>query len=133
MNARDPCAGIALGWGMAAAMLVAMSAAADDLAYRPIRGASPEPLASAGPVSREELAGFLDGVMATQLRNKPAAGAVVAVVKDGEVFLARGYGYEDVEKQVAADPAESLFRPGSISKLVTWTAVMQQVEQGKLD
>ena len=31
------------------------------------------------------------------------------------------------------DPETTLFRPGSISKLFTWTAVMQQVEQGKLD
>ena len=30
-------------------------------------------------------------------------------------------------------PQRTLFRPGSVSKLVTWTAVMQQVEQGKLD
>jgi CubicO group peptidase (beta-lactamase class C family) len=31
------------------------------------------------------------------------------------------------------DPKQTLFRPGSVSKLVTWTAVMQQVEQGKVD
>ena len=31
------------------------------------------------------------------------------------------------------DPALTLFRPGSVSKLLTWTAVMQLVEQGKID
>src|SRR5690606_35310692 len=31
------------------------------------------------------------------------------------------------------DPVATLFRPGSVSKLFTWTAVMQLVEQGKLD
>ena len=31
------------------------------------------------------------------------------------------------------DPKLTLFRPGSVSKLFTWTAVMQQVEQGKID
>jgi CubicO group peptidase (beta-lactamase class C family) len=47
--------------------------------------------------------------------------------------LAKGYGFEDVENLVPVDPAETLFRPGSISKLFTWVAVMQLVEQGKLD
>ncbi|OLE47020.1 MAG: hypothetical protein AUG46_07870 [Acidobacteria bacterium 13_1_20CM_3_58_11] len=61
------------------------------------------------------------------------AGAVVAVVKDGKVLFAKGYGFSDVEKRKSVSPAETLFRPGSISKLFTWTSVMQLVEQGKLD
>jgi hypothetical protein len=61
------------------------------------------------------------------------AGAVVAVVKDGKVLTERGYGYSDVEKRAPVDPKRTLFRPGSVSKLVTWTAVMQLVEQGKID
>lgn len=59
--------------------------------------------------------------------------AVVAVVKDGEVLLQKGYGYSDVAARKPVDPELTLFRPGSVSKLFTWTAVMQQVEQGKLD
>src|SRR3546814_1498657 len=61
------------------------------------------------------------------------AGAVVVVVKDGQALLQKGYGYADLEKHTPVDPADTLFRPGSISKLFTWTAVMQLVEQGKLD
>ena len=38
-----------------------------------------------------------------------------------------------VEKRTPVDPERTLFRPGSVSKLFTWTAVMQQVEQGKID
>ena len=67
------------------------------------------------------------------MKSGPVAGAVVVVVKDGQVFFQKGYGYEDVEKQAPVDPAQTLFRPGSVSKLFTWTAVMQLVEQGKLD
>ncbi len=61
------------------------------------------------------------------------AGAVVVVVKDGEILTERGFGYRDVASKKPVDPKLTLFRPGSVSKLFTWTAVMQLVEQGKLD
>src|SRR5207237_8867777 len=76
---------------------------------------------------------FLDGLLPAQLEREDIAGAVVAVVKDGKVLFAKGYGFSDVEKRKSVSPAETLFRPGSISKLFTWTSVMQLVEQGKLD
>ena len=76
---------------------------------------------------------FLDGFVPMQLQRENIAGAVVLVVKDGNVLFSRGYGYSNVEKKTAVSPDATLFRPGSISKLFTWTAVMQLVEQGKLD
>jgi len=76
---------------------------------------------------------WLDGYMPYALHNGDIAGAVVTVVKDGRVLTARGYGYADIARRRTVDPARTLFRPGSVSKLVTWTAVMQQVEAGRLD
>ena len=67
------------------------------------------------------------------LRTGDIAGAVVAIVKDGKVLTERGYGFSDVAKHTPVDPKRTLFRPGSVSKLFTWTAVMQLVEQGKID
>jgi CubicO group peptidase (beta-lactamase class C family) len=61
------------------------------------------------------------------------AGAVVVVVKDGAVLFEKGYGYSDMTARTAVGPDKTLFRIGSTSKLFTWTAVMQLVEQGKLD
>ena len=61
------------------------------------------------------------------------AGAVVAVVVGDKLVFAKGYGYADVERRKRVDPETTMFRVGSISKLFTWTAVMQQVEEGKLD
>ena len=61
------------------------------------------------------------------------AGAVVVVVKDGQVLTQRGFGYADIDKRTPVSPETTLFRTGSVSKLTTWTAVMQLVEQGKLD
>jgi CubicO group peptidase (beta-lactamase class C family) len=80
-----------------------------------------------------DLEAYLDGMMPAQLARENIAGAVIAVVKDGHVLFAKGYGFSDVEKRTPVTPDSTLFRPGSISKLFTWTSVMQQVEQGKLD
>jgi CubicO group peptidase (beta-lactamase class C family) len=76
---------------------------------------------------------FLDGFVPMQLEREDIAGAVVLVVKDSAILFAKGYGYSDVEKKTPVTVDATLFRPGSISKLFTWTAVMQLVEQGKLD
>ena len=84
-------------------------------------------------LTREDLEAWLDGFIPFALGKGDIAGATVVVVKDGQVLLQKGYGYADVEKKLPVDPERSLFRPGSISKLFTWTAVMQQVEQGKID
>ena len=86
----------------------------------------------AGPTDPVELEAFMDGLMASEMAANHIPGAVVVVVKDGEVLLAKGYGYADLETRAPVDPAATLFRPGSISKLFVWTSVMQLAEQGKL-
>ena len=85
-----------------------------------------------GPADPAELGAFMDGLLASQMEADHVRGAVVVVVKDGEVFFAKGYGFADLEGKTPVDPAKTLFRPGSVSKLFTWTSVMQLVEQGKL-
>src|SRR5262249_7394030 len=70
---------------------------------------------------------------AGQLEAYRVAGLTVAVVKDGRLFFTKGYGWADVDHRVPVVADKTLFRPGSVSKLFTWTAVMQLVEQGKLD
>lgn len=80
-----------------------------------------------------ELETFLDSVIMAQLNDLHIAGATVAVVKDGEVFFTKGYGYADVEKQAPVNPESTVYFVGSIAKLFTWTAVMQLFERGQLD
>ncbi len=96
-----------------------------------------QPPQPAGPSTHEmttdDVSAFLDGIMPQQLAREDIAGAVVSVVKDGKVVFAKGYGYADVAKKKPVSPDATLFRPGSISKLFTWTSIMQLVEQGKLD
>src|SRR5215469_11000700 len=88
---------------------------------------------SAHEMTASDVESFLDGLMPLQLERDDIGGAVVAVVKDGKPIFAKGYGYADVAKQKPVSAGDTLFRIGSISKLFTWTAVMQLVEQGKLD
>lgn len=80
-----------------------------------------------------DLEAWLDGLVPYVLEQADVAGSVVVVVKNGQVLLEKGYGYSDLAARKPVDPKGTLFRPGSISKLFTWTAVMQLVEQGKLD
>ncbi|MBA2682520.1 MAG: serine hydrolase [Ktedonobacteraceae bacterium] len=92
------------------------------------RSSTPTPLGNP-----QELETFLDGVMSKQLADDHIPGATVSIVKDGHVLLDKGYGYADIQqgKKVQAD--STLFRLGSVSKLFTWTAMMQLVEEGKVD
>ncbi len=86
-----------------------------------------------GPSDSLELQAFLDGLIGKQMEESHIEGAAVSVVKDGQLFFAKGYGYADREQGLPFDPESSLFPIGSISKLFTATAVMQLAEQGRLD
>ncbi len=97
--------------------------------------AAPVAKTAAAPVAldKADLEAWLDGYLPYALERGRIPGAVVVVVKDGQVVLEKGYGFSDVAKRAPVLPETTLFRPGSVSKLFTWTAVMQQVEAGKID
>jgi CubicO group peptidase (beta-lactamase class C family) len=84
-------------------------------------------------LNKADVDAWLDGFLPYALHTGDIPGAVVVVVKDGQILTARGFGYADLARRTPVDPERTLFRPGSISKLFTWTAVMQLVEQHKLD
>jgi len=88
---------------------------------------------AAMPLTSVDAEAWLDGLMPAALRTARVPGAVVVVVKDGQVLVQKGYGWADWDKHVPVDAKRTLFRPGSVSKLFTWVAVMQQVDQGKLN
>jgi CubicO group peptidase (beta-lactamase class C family) len=80
-----------------------------------------------------DLGSFFDGIVPLQLERSDIAGASVMVMQNGQVLLRKGYGYADLKNKRPVDPATTVFRLASISKLFTWVSVMQLVEQGKLD
>jgi len=127
-------------------LLLVAAMAAGVAAAPPIQtGPAPQPARSSAAMSvavapsgthaltRSDLEAYFDGFFPDALARADIAGAVVVVVKDGNVLLEKGYGFSDLKTRKPVDPVRTLFRPGSISKLFTWTSVMQLVEQGKLD
>jgi CubicO group peptidase (beta-lactamase class C family) len=69
--------------------------------------------------------------VAEQLRDQQIPGLSVAVLRDGQVVLARGYGLASVELNVPAT-AGTVYRLASVTKPLTATAVLQLVEEGRL-
>ncbi|MGB8797761.1 MAG: serine hydrolase domain-containing protein, partial [Candidatus Aquilonibacter sp.] len=84
-------------------------------------------------MTAQDLDTFYAGLMPYALHRADIPGAVLVVVKDGKILFAKGYGYADIKTKRPVDPATTIFRPGSVSKLFTWTAVMQLVQAGKID
>ncbi|GAA2264905.1 hypothetical protein GCM10009853_017810 [Glycomyces scopariae] len=95
----------------------------------------PEPEDPAAPeaFTAANVDAWLDATLPGMLEDSGVAGAAVAVVGDGQVLTTRGFGYADTASGAEVDPADTLFRPGSVSKVFTATAVMQLVESGDLD
>jgi CubicO group peptidase (beta-lactamase class C family) len=126
---------------IAAALVAFAFGVTPTVAQAPAGPATASPAAAAAAttpaapaqLTKADLDTWLDGFMPYALSSGGIAGAVVVVVKDGQVMTERGFGYADVKTLRPVDPQRTLFRPGSVSKTFTWTAVMQQVEAGKLD
>lgn len=88
---------------------------------------------SANAMPQGDIAESVDELMEEKVTEANIPNAAVSIVFDGEIIFEKGYGFADIESETPVNPETSLFRIGSISKLMTWTAVMQLVEQGKLD
>jgi len=100
---------------------------------QPESAAPPLSTASSPELTSADVSAFVDGIVPLEIERGDIAGAVVVVVKDGKILFSRGYGYSDAEKKRPVSPEETQFRVGSVSKLFTWTSVMQLQEQGKID
>ena len=121
-----------------AAQVPAPSATPVEIPNGPAPVGQPSGVQAANPTSEHplesgDLQAFFDGIFPLQLERSDIAGASVLVMKDGNVLLQKGYGYADVKAKKSVDPASTIFRLASISKLFTWVAVMQLVEQGRLN
>ena len=89
--------------------------------------------ASANSIDSADIEFFMDKMIQEKMKEQHIPNATVSVVSNGKVIFEKGYGYANIEDQTQIDPKKTMFRMGSVSKLFTWTAVMQLVERGILD
>lgn len=73
-----------------------------------------------------------DRVLTEFFEASGAPGLAVSVGRDGALLWSRGHGFADLEQQVPVDPARTRFRIGSVAKPITALALVQLVEQGKI-
>ena len=82
--------------------------------------------------AQDGVAAKVDEVVISEMQKQKLPGVALAVVRNGQVILARGYGLSNVELSVAVKP-ETIFQSGSVGKQFTATAVMILVEEGKIN
>ena len=74
----------------------------------------------------------LDAFIARALKEYQVPGAAIAVVQDGTVVMAKGYGVRDVSKPGVVDE-HTIFQLASVTKSLTGAAAASVVDEGKLD
>lgn len=79
--------------------------------------------------SRTELDALLRPVVIDKLAARHIAGAALCVVKDGRVVYAQGFGRADVDREVPVRAGETIFRIGSVTKVLTGIAVLQLADR----
>ncbi|MHA1954617.1 MAG: serine hydrolase domain-containing protein [Candidatus Heimdallarchaeaceae archaeon] len=87
----------------------------------------------ANPHNESDLQSFFDDLLENQLVDYNLPGVTLSVVNATDILYLKGYGYANIEESKPVDPNSTMFRVASVSKLFTWTAVMQLYEQDLLD
>lgn len=81
--------------------------------------------------AQDRLQSRIDSVVKAEMTRQRIPGVAVAIVKNGEVMSAKGYGEANVEHHVPVSP-ETVFESGSVGKQFTSAAVMLLVQDGKI-
>ncbi|MBP1240680.1 CubicO group peptidase (beta-lactamase class C family) [Frigoribacterium sp. PvP120] len=119
------------------ALALPLAACAGTAAAEPAPPAPPQHQPGGHDLTASDVDSWLDGALGSALQTTGIPGASVSVVADGQLLTARGYGLADTgtegDPARPVDPDDALFRVGSVSKVVSATAVMRLVEEGRLD
>ncbi|WP_043674180.1 serine hydrolase domain-containing protein [Clavibacter michiganensis] len=122
---------------LAVAIPLAAGAATAATPTDPPPPAPPQHQQGGHDLTKADVDAWLDGAVGSALPTTGIPGAAVSVVADGQVLTTRGYGLADTGTEGSparpVDPDRTLFRVGSVSKVVSATAVMQLVEEGRLN
>ena len=82
-----------------------------------------------------ELEGLVkaEALLADLVNSKRVPGIAITVLKKGKIVLQKGIGYADLEKKIAVDPSQTIFRIASVSKNIAATALAHMVADGQID
>ena len=129
VNANGLITGVKPGATYVVATLASGASIRDSVRVR-----VPDPPQSAIPLSGTAVPGMAsyDQIISEFMKKHSIPGGAVAVMRDGKLIYARGFGYADVENKTVAQP-DALFRLASVSKPITSAAIMKLVEEGKID
>ncbi len=86
---------------------------------------------SFGQLNPSAIAHFCDSMMNYGIHYPMIPGASVSVVSSDSIYLSKGYGYSDYEKKKSVTN-RTLFQLGSVGKVLTTIAALQQIEYGNL-
>lgn len=98
-----------------------------------IAAAEPQQNPSSIKLEKSDVTAFANDFFRQREIKDQLAGAILVIVKDGEILLNKGYGYADIADKKPVDPEHTLFRIASVSKLFTAVGIMQLKEAGKVD
>jgi len=85
----------------------------------------------AAPSVAQDRTPAVDAYVQTEMSRARIPGLSIAVIRDGRIVLAKGYGIANVEHQVPVKP-ETIFQSGSMGKQFTSTLIMMLIEEGKI-
>jgi N-acyl-D-amino-acid deacylase len=131
MISRREWLGLSRGAGATACLAVLLACSGEPTT--PPVSTPVTPPAQEIPISGAAVPGMesYDQTITDFMRKHAIPGGAVAVVRDGRLIYARGFGYADVENKTPVQP-DALFRIASVSKSLTAAAIMKLVEEGKL-
>ncbi|MDE2315583.1 MAG: beta-lactamase family protein, partial [Xanthomonadaceae bacterium] len=120
---------LSLRMAVCAALLALAGAASAQAA--PASSPVPAPVAGTQAALPAQLQDF-DAYMADTLKTFKVPGIAVAIVKDGKVVLAKGFGVRELGRPAKVD-AHTLFAIASNTKAFTAAALQMLADEGKLD
>jgi CubicO group peptidase (beta-lactamase class C family) len=85
------------------------------------------------PENIQSLPAFIDATVPKLMEQRHVAGTALVVVHEGQIIVSRGYGKARLDSGASVDPARTVFRIGSLTKVFTAAAAVQLAESGKLD
>ena len=110
------------GWQFSVILVLVLSGCA---------GPHPSEASTTAVEADTALGARMDAAAADALREIPAAGFSVAVIRRGQPMLAKGYGYANLAERVPA-AADTIYRLASITKQFTAAAILHLAEEEKL-